>query len=126
MNLADFAQSVRDDFRECGLDYLTEVQQLVPEVKILGVQLTGSFAPGHMPTEESDVDMEVMYRGELTEDDVTSRLRGRVNGYGGVFDIVPVQLESADDAEVSMIRAALSAIAKGMDVDESLGLFFFD
>jgi predicted nucleotidyltransferase len=55
--------------------------------------LGGSYGRGD-PTEDSDVDMMVYFRGDsVSTGDVLDALYGQVIGYGGVFDIIPKNVD---------------------------------
>jgi len=89
--LEDFIEEVQEDFINNELEYLRMIQDLLPEVKIKAVELTGSYAfnSTKKPTEESDVDLKVIYSGSLSEQEVADCLYGNIHGFGGCFDIVP-------------------------------------
>lgn len=69
--------------------YCTQVQEMMPEAGIIRVALSGSYSRG-TPTEDSDVDMEVVYtNAALTPHEIAEGLAGRVHGACGTFDIHP-------------------------------------
>lgn len=95
----DFINEVRDDFDHYKNNYLNRVQSLVPEIKVVNIRLTGSYAPGRMPTPDSDVDLEIIYYPleNTTPEDVAEALYSNIEGPGGVFDIVPFEIEELEE-----------------------------
>ena len=90
-DLEEFIYRVQEDFLINQNSYLAVVQGYLPYVEILGIELTGSYSPGssRQPTEDSDIDLRVLYRGSQGEQEVAEQLYGRISGYGGIFDIIP-------------------------------------
>jgi len=96
--LRQFVEEVRQDFLLNKQDYLTEIQSLVPEIQVVDIRLIGSYGKGGHPTPDSDVDLEVLYTTtQTTPEEVADRLYGKIYGYGGVFDIVPKEIEKLMD-----------------------------
>ena len=64
-------------------------RKIMPEADITAARVGGSFANGRA-TPESDVDLEIFYRGNVEPEDVADRLYGKLSGnFSGVYDIVP-------------------------------------
>lgn len=95
-NFSRFVSRIRREFPKYRDDTLALVRRLAPEgLVVVDIDLGGSYAQGGSPSEESDVDLVVYYRGETPPEALAGMLRGHVPcPGGGVFDIVPVQVES--------------------------------
>lgn len=99
----DFVDAVYDDFEENQLEYLEQAQKLAPEANILAVDLSGGYGRG-TPTPDSDVDLKIYHLGPLDG----HKVRGKIVGYGGVFDIHPEKLETYKELPASPKAFALA------------------
>uniref|UniRef100_A0A6H1ZL88 Uncharacterized protein n=1 Tax=viral metagenome TaxID=1070528 RepID=A0A6H1ZL88_9ZZZZ len=84
-----FVTDVVNDFSQNKVSYQEELQSLIPDIKIESIELTGSYASQGKPTEDSDIDILVRYSGAMSEEAIATALAGKVQGFGGAFDIVP-------------------------------------
>jgi hypothetical protein len=95
MDLDSFINEVNADF-VANREYYTDlVRGLIPEVQIIALEITGSYSfdSSKRPTEESDIDLKIIYSGDLSEEEVAERLYGEIYGVGGTFDIIPFKVE---------------------------------
>lgn len=92
--LEEFRNKVVEDFHQSRDGLLRRVQSLVPEARVHDIALYGSYRypVGHPlgPTEESDVDLAIHHRGNMTDDQVYDSLSGQLYGLGGFYDIIPL------------------------------------
>lgn len=73
---------------------LKQAQELMPEADIVDVKLGGSFARGEA-TESSDIDLEVHFKGDVTEEDLWHTLADRIPVgvlNSGLFDVIQVRV----------------------------------
>ncbi len=93
---ADFERWVAEvvaDFDRRKKRLLQQANRRVPKgVKVTRVELSGSYARGN-PTEDSDIDMAVFYRGKASPETVADSLYGRLSGLGGIYDVHPIKEE---------------------------------
>jgi hypothetical protein len=97
-DLDEFIYLVQEDFIVNQANYLAQAGDILSHVEIVGIELIGSYSPdsSRQPTEESDIDLRVSYRGSLSEQEVAEGLYGQIHGFGGVFDIIPHKLAGSD------------------------------
>lgn len=88
-----FIKDVRKYIKENSEQLKQLAQNLIPEIRIRKVELTGSYAPNskNKPREDSDIDLAIYYRGTLEPEEVAERLYNKLEGEGGTYDIVPIQ-----------------------------------
>jgi predicted nucleotidyltransferase len=86
MDLPTFVKQVRKDFRQDRKRLMRIAQDLLPEEKVLDLQLNGSYARGS-PRPDSDIDVLISVRGPLDSEEIIDRLMGELNGIGGSYDI---------------------------------------
>jgi predicted nucleotidyltransferase len=88
-----FVTEVEADFRRNRTALQRRAQAFLPSpIRIVRVGLSGSYGRGE-ERPDSDVDLEVVYRGKMSKEDVAEVLYGRLSGYGGVYDIHPRRVE---------------------------------
>lgn len=88
LSLQQFVDHVHADFKSNQQHYLAQAQRLMPHAGIHYVELSGSYGR-RTPREDSDIDMAVHYRGDVSPEDIVTGLAGRIHGVGGGFDVHP-------------------------------------
>jgi len=87
----NFIKTVREDFKRNKQKYLKQAQSIYPEANIVDIKLIGSYRLGNTPTEDSDIDLGIVYANRNTDEyELVEKFKGEIFGYGGIFDIVPV------------------------------------
>jgi len=94
ISFSDFKREVYRLFRENKRLIKREAQGLLPEVKVIDVKLSGSYGR-RRPTEESDIDVKVIYRGNLDIDIAWERLIDKL-GIPGLPGAVDVHIEKVE------------------------------
>lgn len=94
ISFSDFRREVYRLFRENKKLIKRDAQKLLPEVKVVDVRLGGSYGR-RTPTEESDIDIKVVYKGNLDRDMVWDRLVGKL-GIPGLPGAVDIHVEEVE------------------------------
>ncbi len=82
-----YVSFVREKFPLIKADVIGQIQGIVPDVRVVDVILTGSYARG-TPTRTSDIDIFVTYTGPVNDNDMEDRLAGKIHGFGQIFDVM--------------------------------------
>jgi len=88
MSFANVIKFIKNDFNQNKPILLKKLQDIFPEAQIVDIAIGGSIAKG-TATEESDVDIEVYYTGNVSDKDVWFKLSKTISGCKGFYDIVP-------------------------------------
>lgn len=105
-SLDQFVLSVHKDFERNKENLLAHIQKLVPSIVVTDIELIGGYKAG-TPSTDSDIDLLVKYKGDISEYDLHSILSGKLYGYGGVYDIVPQRL--AENKSSPFIQSLIEA-----------------
>lgn len=93
MDFKLYVKRVREEFTANRASLLAAAKELIPEVS--HIELTGSYHDGN-PTEDSDVDLMVLYTGPKPAEEVAAKLYGRLHGdLAGAYDIVVAKRDDA-------------------------------
>jgi len=88
ITFSSFKKDVYSNFKRHKKSIKRSIQFRVPEIEVVDIALSGSYG-SRSPTEESDIDIKVIYRGDLDRDIIYNRLMGEIGipGVPGVCDI---------------------------------------
>lgn len=74
-------------------DILQKDTTIKKPISVEKVELTGSYKDGS-PTEDSDIDVLVTYRGVEEPETIVNALAGKLHGRFGIYDVVPKRVNT--------------------------------